>query len=150
MEVSNRSTGAALVGVRGMAVGFPIFDPIAGVVVSLLVVHQGVDISRENRQYLADSAPPESEQAEIKQRIRDHSAVHRIHDFAAYYSGHVIEVESHAEVEQAMTVVEARDLESELRQRVREIDRASDVHAHLDPAGLGEWKDTAESASSSA
>lgn len=140
------TTGAALVGVLGMAVGYPIFDPIAGGVVSLLVIHQGVDISRENMQYLADSAPPESEQAEIKQRIRDHPAVHGIHDFVAYYSGHVIEVEFHAEVEQDMTVVEAHDLESELRQRVREIDPVSDVHVHLDPAGLGEWKGTDESA----
>lgn len=139
------TTGAALVGVLGMAVGFPIFDPIAGGVVSLLVIHQGVEISRENIRYLADSAPPETEQAKIKQRIRDHHAVHGIHDFVAYYSGHVIEVEFHAEVERDMTVVEAHDLESELRQRVCEIGPVSDVHVHLDPAGLGEWEDADES-----
>ncbi|SEP18412.1 cation diffusion facilitator family transporter [Halogranum amylolyticum] len=140
------TTGAALIGVLGMAVGYPILDPIAGGVVSLLVIHQGVDISRENVQYLADSAPPASDQAKIKKRIRDHPAVHGVHDFVAYYSGHTIEVEFHAEVEQDLTLVDAHDLESELRERVREIDPVSDVHVHLDPAGLGEWKDADDSA----
>ena len=144
------TTGAALVGVLGMAVGYPIFDAIAGGIVSLLVIHQGVDISRENIQYLADSAPPESEQEEIKQQIREHAAVHGIHDFVAYYSGHMVEVEFHAEVDKNLTVVEAHDLESDLRQRVREVESVSDVHVHLDPAGLGEWKDADDSATSPA
>lgn len=139
------TTGAALVGVLGMAMGYPIFDPVAGGIVSLLVVHQGIEISRENVQYLADSAPPETEQQAIKDRIRDHPEVHGIHDFVAYYSGHVVEVEFHAEVDRDLTIVEAHDIESELRERVRDIDGVSDVHVHLDPAGLDEWKDADDS-----
>jgi cation diffusion facilitator family transporter len=139
------TTGAALVGVLAMAAGYPIFDPIAGGVVSLLVIREGVEISRENLRYLADSAPPESDQEEIRDRIRDHPAVHGIHDFVAYYSGHVIEVEFHAEVDRDLTVVEAHDIESELRERVRDIEPVSDVHIHLDPSGLGEWEDADDS-----
>lgn len=139
------TTVAALVGVIGIAAGFPVFDPIAGGIVSLLVIHQGVDISRENIRYLADSAPPKAERERIKDRIRNHPAVHGIHDFVAYYSGHVIEVELHAEVDGNLSVTEAHDIESDLRQRVRGIEPVSDVHVHLDPAGLGEWKDADES-----
>ncbi|MFB6189295.1 MAG: cation diffusion facilitator family transporter [Halapricum sp.] len=139
------TTVAALVGVAGMALGYPICDPLAGGMVSLLVVYQGGDIVRENIQYLADSAPPESEQVRIERRIRDHPAVHGVHDFVAYYSGHVIEVEFHAEVDDDHSLVEAHDIESDLRDRVMEIEPVSDVHVHLDPAGLGEWKDAPES-----
>ncbi|WP_276282630.1 cation diffusion facilitator family transporter [Halorussus caseinilyticus] len=135
------TTGAALLGVLAMAVGYPIFDPIAGGVVSLLVIYQGIEISRENVQYLTDSAPPESDREAIKDRIREHPAVHGIHDFVAYYSGHVIEVEFHAEVGRDLTVVEAHDIESELHERVRDIEPVADVHVHLDPVGLGEWRD---------
>lgn len=141
------TTGAALVGVAAMAFGFPIFDPIAGGIVSLLVVSQGVEIARENVQYLADSAPPKSEQRRIKQRIRAHPAVHGLHDFVAYYSGHVIEVEFHAEVDRDLTVVEAHDIESDLRERIQDLDPVADVHVHLDPAGLGEWKEADEAIS---
>ncbi|RRJ29432.1 cation diffusion facilitator family transporter [Halocatena pleomorpha] len=134
------TTGAALVGVLGMAIGYPIFDSIAGGTVSLLVIHQGIEISQENIRYLADSAPPETEQKEIKGRIREHPEVRGIHDFVAYYSGHVIEVEVHAEVDRGLTVVEAHDIESELRDRIRDIELVSDVHIHLDPVGLSEWE----------
>jgi cation diffusion facilitator family transporter len=143
------TTLAAFAGVAGMAVGYPIFDPLAGGVVSLLVIYQGVDISRENIRYLSDGAPPADERARIEAAIRDHPEVHGLHDFVAYYSGHVIEVEFHAEVDGDLSLAEAHDLETELRQRVREIEPVSDVHVHLDPAGLGEWKDASEHSSAS-
>jgi cation diffusion facilitator family transporter len=138
------TTLAAFAGVVGMAFGYPIFDPLAGGVVSLLVIYQGVDISRENIQYLSDGAPPADVRARIESAIRSHPGVYGLHDFVAYYSGHVIEVEFHAEVDGDLSLAEAHDLETELRQRVREIEPVSDVHVHLDPAGLGEWKDAAE------
>ncbi|WP_276300634.1 cation diffusion facilitator family transporter [Halorussus lipolyticus] len=138
------TTLAAFAGVAGMALGYPILDPIAGGVVSLLVVYQGVEISRENIDYLVDRAPPEDHQRRIRSRIRDHPEVYGVHDFAAYYSGQVVEVEFHAEIESDRTVREAHEIESDLRQRVREVESVEDVHVHLDPAGLGEWKDAAD------
>ena len=142
------TTLAAFVGVGGMALGYPIFDPLAGGAVSLLVIYQGVDISRENVRYLADSAPPAKERERIEAAIRSHPEVHGLHDFVAYHSGHVIEVEFHAEVDDDLSLAQAHDLETELRERVREIEPVSDVHVHLDPAGLGEWKDAADRSAS--
>ncbi|MFB6107105.1 MAG: cation diffusion facilitator family transporter [Halobacteriaceae archaeon] len=145
------TTLAAVVGIAGMALGVPLLDPVAGGVVSLLVIHQGVDVARENVRYLADSAPSPAEQDRIEAEIRAHPAVHGVHDFVAYYSGQTIEVEFHAEVDAHHTLVDAHELETELRQQVRAVDPVSDVHVHLDPAGLGEWKEatdgTAESTS---
>jgi cation diffusion facilitator family transporter len=143
------TTLAAVVGVAGMALGFPILDPIAGGVVSLLVIYQGVDISRENIRYLSDGAPPEAERDRIETAIRTHPEVHGVHDFVSYYSGHVIEVEFHAEIDGDHSIADAHDIETELRQRVREIEPVSDVHVHLDPAGLGEWKDATDASSPS-
>ncbi|MFB6172011.1 MAG: cation diffusion facilitator family transporter [Haloarculaceae archaeon] len=142
------TTAAAFVGVAGLALGYPILDPIAGALVSLIVVHQGVEVARENVRYLSDGAPPHAEQERIKDRIREHDDVHGIHDFVAYYSGHVIEVEFHAEVDSDHSLAEAHDIETELRDRVREIEPVSDVHVHLDPAGLGEWKEATDPSTS--
>jgi divalent metal cation (Fe/Co/Zn/Cd) transporter len=108
-----------------------------------------VDVSRENIRYLSDGAPPAEERERIEDAIRSHPQVHGLHDFVAYYSGHVIEVEFHAEVDGDLSLAEAHDIETELRERVREIEPVSDVHVHLDPAGLGEWKDAAERSSAS-
>ena len=82
-----------------MAVGYPVFDPIVGGTVSLCVIYQYVDIARENTQYLADSAHPKSEQEEIKQQIREHSAIHGIHDYHAAYDSDAYIVDFEADYE---------------------------------------------------
>jgi len=132
---------AAVVGVVGVALGAPILDPIAGALVSVLVLREGVAIARENVNYLVGSAPPESVQQEILDAITAHPEVRGVHDFRAHYMGPVIEVEFHAEVDGDFTLREAHDLETELRRDVRGVPSVGDVHVHLDPSGMGEWKD---------
>ncbi|MFB6112502.1 MAG: cation diffusion facilitator family transporter [Halodesulfurarchaeum sp.] len=134
------TTVAALVGVAGMALGYPILDPIAGGAVSLLVISMGITVSRENVQYLSDTAPPAEKQERIKDRILDHPDVQGVHDFVAYYSGTGIEVEFHAEVAGTYSVLDAHDIEADLQKQVQDLEAVTDVHVHLDPAGLDEWK----------
>lgn len=132
---------AALVGIVGVALGAPILDPIAGALVSILVLREGVAIGRENIDYLVGSAPPPDVQDDIRDAITGHPEVEGLHDFRAHYMGPVIEVEFHAEVDGDFTLREAHDIETELRQAVRRIPGVGDVHVHLDPSGMGEWKD---------
>ena len=141
---------AAVVGVVGVALGAPILDPIAGALVSILVLREGVAIARENVNYLVGSAPPPDVQQEIRDTITDHPEVRGIHDFRAHYMGPVIEVEFHAEVDGDFTLREAHDIETEIRTAVSEIPSVGDVHVHLDPSGMGEWKDAADVAGTDA
>ncbi|QDX41415.1 cation transporter [Salarchaeum sp. JOR-1] len=135
---------AAVVGVFGAAIGEPMLDPIAGALVSVLVIREGVAISRENITYLVGRAPPEEELDAIRDAVLSHAEVAGIHDFTAHYVGTDIEVEFHAEVADEHTLREAHDLETELRERVMALPDVGDVHIHLDPAGMGEWKDAPE------
>lgn len=130
---------AAVLGVFGAGVGMPIVDPLAGGLVSLLVLYQGVQISRENLQYLVGSAPPDAEVAAIERTVTDHDGVHGVHDLRCHYVGTRIEVELHAEVSGDLTLRAAHDLETDLRERLLERPAVGDVHIHLDPDGIGEW-----------
>ncbi|MGM0604652.1 MAG: cation diffusion facilitator family transporter [Halobacteriota archaeon] len=132
---------AAVVGVLGVLIGFPVFDPIAGGLVSLLVIYQGVEISRENVDYIVGAAPTAEERAAIAASIRGHSAVRGIHDLTVFYDGTALEVEVHVEVDGGLTLREAHDIETELIHRLRSAENVSDAHIHLDPSGIGEWKD---------
>ncbi|MFB6253233.1 MAG: cation diffusion facilitator family transporter [Halobacteriaceae archaeon] len=136
------TTGAAFVGILGMAVGYPFLDPVAGGIVSVVVIYQGFQICRENIDYLVDRAPSDDIQREIKDVILSHPRVHGVHDFAVYYSGPLLEVEFHAEIRSDITIREAHEIETELRDQLREIEPVDDVHIHLDPSGIGEWKDS--------
>lgn len=135
---------AVLVGIFGVMAGVPTLDPLAGGLVSLFVVHQGVQIGRENVDYLLGAAPSPTKRRMVIERLRDHPAVEGIHDLAIYYEGTSLEVEVHVEVDGSMTLLEAHDLETALADLVRGIEGVGDVHVHLDPSGIGEWKDAAE------
>lgn len=136
---------AAIVGVVGIFVGAPILDPIAGALVSVLVVYQGVDIARENVDYLVGAAPPEEHRDRIVDALRVHPDVRGVHDLSIFYDGPELEVEVHIEVDGGMTLREAHELETDIVGQLSAMEGVGDVHVHLDPSGIGEWKDAIES-----
>ena len=138
------TTIAAVVGVIGVRLGFSILDPIAGALVSLLVIYQGVEIGRENLDYLVGAAPTAGKREEIEAILTTHAAVEGYHDLTVFYDGTVLEVEAHVEVDGELTIAEAHDIESELVDQLTAIADVGDAHIHLDPAGLGEWKDAVQ------
>jgi len=134
----------ALVGILGVALGVPVLDPVAGALVSLLVVSQGITIARENLAYLAGKAAPPDRRRAVRDALLAHEAVQGIHELAVFYDGPRLEVEAHVEVDGDLTLRAAHDLETELLVAVRRVKEVEDVHLHLDPAGIGEWKDAPE------
>ncbi|WP_128904580.1 cation diffusion facilitator family transporter [Halorubrum amylolyticum] len=138
------TTIAALVGVFGLLLGFPILDPVAGALVSVLVVYQGIEIGRENVTYLVGAAPPAADRERVTAALRENPAVEGVHDLTVYYDGTDLEVEVHVEVDGEMTLREAHGIETELVTGLRNLEDVGDVHVHLDPSGVGEWKDAAD------
>ncbi|MFW6382743.1 MAG: cation diffusion facilitator family transporter [Haloferacaceae archaeon] len=143
--VDNRNdvmaSGAALVGVAGAQVGYPILDPVAAGVVALFVCYSGVDVVRDNLDFLLGAAPPDHLREAIVERALAHPDVEGVHDVIAHYVGPEIDVSLHIEVEGDMTVAEAHDIESAVMESIREIDEVDDVFVHIDPKELGEWKE---------
>jgi cation diffusion facilitator family transporter len=135
---------AAAIGVIGLFLGQPLLDPIAGGLVSLLVIYQGVKIGRENVDYLVGASPGHEKRAEITEALRSHPEVEGVHDLTVFYDGTVLEVEVHVEVDGDMPFRQAHDIESQLVDRLRSIEDVGDAHVHLDPSGIGEWKDRPE------
>ncbi|RQG98779.1 cation diffusion facilitator family transporter [Natrarchaeobius oligotrophus] len=135
---------AAVVGVVGVLLGQSLLDPIAGGLVSILVVYQGVEIARENVDYLVGAAPGTEKREQITDALRSHPDVEGVHDLTVFYDGTVLEVEVHVEVDGDMPFRQAHDVESDLVASLRRIDDVGDAHVHLDPSGIGEWKDRDE------
>ncbi len=135
---------AVVVGVIGVFLDVPILDPAAGAVVSLLVVYQGIEIGRENVTYLVGAAPPPGDRDRVVATLRAHPAVVGVHELQVFYDGTDLEVEVHVEVDGGMTLRRAHDIETELVTELHELEGIGDVHVHLDPSGVGEWKDAAD------
>ncbi|MFP9061928.1 cation diffusion facilitator family transporter [Natrialbaceae archaeon A-chndr2] len=135
---------AAVVGVLGVFFGVSALDAVAGGLVSLLVISQGVSIGRENVNYLVGAAPPRKKRESIASLLRNHPGVEGIHDLTVYYEGTVLEVEVHVEVDGEMPLRDAHDLETSLVDELRRQEDVGDAHVHLDPSGIGEWKDSVD------
>jgi len=132
---------AAIVGVVGAAAGFPLLDPLAAVVVAAGILYTGVEVVRDNLNYLIGRAPPEDLRQEIVRRALAHPDVEGAHDVIAHYVGPEIDVSLHIEVEGDRTLTEAHDIETQVVDSIRDLPEVDDVFVHVDPKEAGEWKD---------
>jgi len=135
------AAGAALAGVLGARLGYPVLDPLAAAVVAVAVLYTGVGIVRDNVNYLVGRAPPEELRTRIVERALEHPDVEGVHDVVAHYVGPEIDVSLHVEVEGHHTLYEAHDIETSVVDAIRELPEVDDVFVHVDPRELGEWKD---------
>lgn len=134
------TAGAALFGVVGARLGFPLLDPLAAAVVAVGILYTGVEVVRDNVPYLVGGAPSEALQHEIVRRALSHPDVEGAHDVIAHYVGPEIDVSLHIEVEGDRTLREAHAIETAVVGSIRALDRVDDVFVHIDPKELGEWK----------
>ncbi|WP_226010684.1 cation diffusion facilitator family transporter [Halomicrobium salinisoli] len=131
---------AALVGVAGAALGAPVLDPLAALLVAVGILYTGVEIVRDNVDYLVGAAPPEDLRVEILRRALAHPDVEGAHDVIAHYVGPEIDVSVHVEVEGDRTLREAHDIESAVVASIEALPEVDDAFVHVDPKELGEWK----------
>jgi len=134
------TAGAALVGVLGAQVGYPLLDPLAAGVVALGILYTGVGVVRDNVRYLVGEAPPEDLRAEIVRRALAHPDVEGAHDVIAHYVGPEIDVSLHIEVEGDRTLREAHDIETAVMESIQDLPEVDDAFVHVDPKEAGEWK----------
>jgi cation diffusion facilitator family transporter len=134
---------AAMGGVAGAALGYPVLDPLAAAAVAVGILYTGVEVVRDNVDYLLGAAPPEDLRADIVRRALSHPDVRGAHDVIAHYVGPEIDVSLHIEVEGDRTLLEAHRIETEVIEAIRELPEVDDVFVHVDPREAGEWKDDA-------
>jgi cation diffusion facilitator family transporter len=146
--VDNRNdiltAGAALVGVVGAGAGYPLLDPLAAVVVAVAILYTGMEIVRDNVNYLVGAAPPEGLRREIVRRALVHPDVEGAHDVIAHYVGPEVDVSLHVEVSGEKTLREAHAIETGVKESIEELPEVDDAFVHVDPKELGEWKDDSE------
>ena len=138
------TAGAALIGVAGAAVGYPVLDPLAAGIVAVGILYTGVEVVQDNVDYLVGAAPPDDLRAEIIRRALAHPEVEGAHEVIAHYVGPEIDVSLHIEVEGDRTLLEAHDIETEVMQSIQDLPEVDDVFVHVDPKEADEWKEDTE------
>ncbi|WP_457611909.1 cation diffusion facilitator family transporter [Methanocaldococcus sp.] len=127
------SSIAVLIGLLLEKFGLALGDALAGIIVSLMILKVGFEITIENINYLSGRAPDREVIEKIKRLVLNNKKVLGVHDIKAHYVGPKIHVELHVEVPNNITAKELHDIETELKYKIeREIKEVESAYIHID------------------
>lgn len=115
---------AVVVGVAGIALGYPLADPVVGLLIALVIVRIVWISARDIGLRLMDGIEPAT-LSEVRRVAEDTAGVTAVHGARARWTGHRIAVELDVAVSPAMSVAEADALSHRLTHRV------ADAVAHI-------------------
>ena len=127
------SSVAALVGIGGAMAGYPIMDPIAAILVSIMILKVGYDIAFRGLSDLMDTALSETETRRIETLINGLPGVIQTHNLRTRQTGGHVLMDVHILVDHEASVTEGHQIaESVRRELIREMDNVQDVLVHVD------------------
>lgn len=127
------SSIAALIGIGGAMVGYPIMDPIAAIIVSVMIAKVGYDITFKGLSDLMDTALSEDETRCIETMINGLPGVIQMHNLRTRQIGGEVLMDVHILVDHEVSVTEGHQIaESVRRKLIRTMDNIQDVLVHVD------------------
>lgn len=128
-------------GIAGNMLGYPILDPLAGLVVGVMVGKMGWEFTRSAFDDLTDHALPEDEVEAIRVTTLGTAGVLGVHDIRTRKMGDFAMVDLHIEVDPNANVAVGHEIGVVARRRVMERHKVLNVLVHVDPAGEAEDRD---------
>jgi cation diffusion facilitator family transporter len=128
------SSVAALAGIAGARMGFPILDPAAAVVVAALIAAMAVSLLAGAAREVTDTALQREMLRDLGAGIRRLPGVVNLHELRARRMGPRILVDLHVQVEPSTTVSDGHQVAERVREFVFHEHRGvSEVLVHIDP-----------------
>ncbi len=121
------------IGIGGNLLGFALLDPIAALVVGLMVTRMGATFAWNALHDLMDRAVSAEEIAAIDQTLRQTPGVLGLHDLRTRRVGDLAIVDVHLELDAGMTVAQGHDIAVNARQRVMDQHDVLNLMTHVDP-----------------
>jgi cation diffusion facilitator family transporter len=123
------------VGIIGNLAGYPIFDPIAALIVGCMVIKMGWKFGWDALHDLMDSSVDDAEVKAIRETLEQTAGVIGVHDVRTRKMGDMIMVDAHIEVDADITVEAGHEIAVAAQQRVLQRHRVLNLMTHIDP-----WK----------
>ncbi len=121
------------IGIAGNLLGYPMFDPIAALIVGFMVGRMGWSFAWDALHDLMDRAVDDAEVKAISQTLVETPGVRGLHDLKTRKMGDMIVVDAHIEVDAAITVEAGHDIAVAARNRVLQRHRVLNLMTHVDP-----------------
>lgn len=126
------------VGIIGSLLGWRFLDPLAAIVVGLMIARMGFRFGWDAVRELIDTAIPVDEQEAVRQTIRTTPGVVAVHSLRTRRMAHKVLVDAHVQVSPRISVSEGHRIAEAARLRVIEAhDDILDVLVHIDVVNDG-------------
>lgn len=120
-------------GIIGNLAGFPWFDPVAAMVVGVMIGLMGYRFTRDALHDLMDRSVDIQTEQEIKNTILAVPGVDGLHDLKTRKAGDLILVDAHLEVNAWLSVKEGHDIAVAVRAQVLKDHQVLNIMLHVDP-----------------
>lgn len=120
-------------GIIGNLLGFKFLDPVAALIVGLIVAKMGYSFMAESLHDLMDRAVDSKTEEEIKSTLLATEGVMGIHDFKTRRMGDLIIVDVHLEIDGDLSVKNGHEIAVNARKEVLNSHRVLNVMTHVDP-----------------
>jgi cation diffusion facilitator family transporter len=125
---------AVLIGLVAVEFGFQMADPVAAVVVALVMAYAALKMGAKAFGVLTDASPSQKVLADIVRVIHSFPEVKSFHKMRARYSGRKIFVEFHLQMEKEMPLEKAHALAHKVKEKImRVVKDIEEVTIHLEP-----------------
>jgi cation diffusion facilitator family transporter len=139
------ASSAVFVGVGGAMLGgvwnmpwLGYLDPIAGILVALLVIRMGFRLIMESIHNTLDHVLHEEDAVELRSAVESVKGVLAVDDLRAREHGHYVVVDVKISVNPRISVLEGHDIARSVKQRLLErFPNVSDVFTHVNPYDPG-------------
>lgn len=128
------SSIAALIGIIGARISFLFLDPLAGIVVSVLIVKISFELMRTNVGIIMDERPKVEFINHIKGVTQEVQGVRRIDDLKVHRRGSAFTIDLEIAVDSEVTVDQAHKISSSVRKSLlKQMKSIGEVMVHVNP-----------------
>ena len=128
------SSIAAFIGIGGAMLGFKILDPIASIIVAIVVVKVGIDILKSACDELMDSSISKQDISEIKSMIDNNQKIYGVKDFKSRKYGSVAYIDMSIFIDKSKTLEEAHEIADKLEKKIiSNLGYIKEINIHTEP-----------------
>ena len=128
------SSIAAFVGIGGAMLGFKILDPIASIIVAIVVVKVGANILKSACNELMDSSISKQDICEIESLVDKDDEIYGIKDFKSRKYGSIAYIDMSIFIDKSKTLEEAHDIADNLEHSIiSNLNYIKEINIHTEP-----------------
>lgn len=118
--------------------GWGLADPIAGILVALVIIYSALQIARQSIDRLMDRELPDDERTRIAKIATSHPRVAGFHDLRTRSAGLDTFIQIHIEMDGAITLDDAHEICDAVEADIMAAYPSAEVMIHADPEGIQE------------